>query len=99
MVLSNDAITNAMMNIGTVFRIRLPTEWPGCCTDAGSIQGIVKLKRSTIGMMSVVRVSLTMVAKLPAGWLYANPDATTADVSLTAVPAHIPKPWSLSDIK
>lgn len=37
-----------------------------------------------------------MVAVVPAAWLKANPAATTAEVSLTAVPAQIPKPLSLS---
>jgi hypothetical protein len=45
--------------------------------------------------ISVLRVSFTTVATEPAAGAYANPVATTCDVSLTAVPAHVPKAASL----
>src|SRR5436190_1023318 len=47
---------------------------------------------STIGTISVVRVSLTTTACVPAACPNAYAAATTDDVSLTAVPAQSPKP-------
>ena len=46
-------------------------------------------------MIMRVRVSFTMVANWPAASENAKPAATTDDVSLMAVPAHIPNPASL----
>ena len=45
-------------------------------------------------MISVVRVSFTIVAMVPAALLNANPAATTAEVSFTAVPVQMPNPLS-----
>lgn len=50
-----------------------------------------------MGIIAKVRVSFTIVARdnavsLPAILLHVVAAATTEEVSLTAVPAHIPKP-------
>ena len=47
-------------------------------------------KTTTVGMITRVRVSLTVVAKSPAASLKAYPAATTEEVSFTAVPVHRP---------
>ena len=52
----------------------------------------------TVGMMESVLVNLTIVAKSPAPSENAYPVATTDEVSLTAVPAQIPKASSLIPI-
>ena len=49
----------------------------------------------TVGIMASVLVSFTIVAKSPAASEKAYPVATTEDVSLTAVPAQMPKATSL----
>ena len=54
----------------------------------------MKAKVTTVGMIARVLVSFTIVAKSPAASENAYPVATTEDVSLTAVPAQIPKAWS-----
>lgn len=58
----------------------------------------IKAKVKTVGMIESVRVSLTIVAKSPAASEKAYPVATTEDVSLTAVPAQIPKASALIPI-
>ena len=55
----------------------------------------INAKVTTVGMMASVLVSFTIVAKSPAASEKAYPVATTEEVSLTAVPAHIPKAWSV----
>jgi hypothetical protein len=47
---------------------------------------------ATIGRIRVARVSFMIVAWVAASRPYANPAATTEDVSLIAVPAHVPNP-------
>jgi hypothetical protein len=48
--------------------------------------------------MSAVRVSYTAVATDPASGLNAKPEATTCDLSFTAVPAHVPNAASFIPI-
>ena len=57
-------------------------------------------RMKVMGMIASVRVSLTIVASvsavsLPTALLQVVAAATTEEVSFTAVPAHMPKPWSL----
>ena len=55
----------------------------------------IKEKMITVGMIASVRVNFTIVAKSPAASEKAYPVATTEEVSFTAVPAQMPKAWSV----
>ncbi len=100
--------TKPSTNHGNIFTmLRFPVD-PDAAVSAEAFARsfLVVYTASTrvIGTIIRVLVSLTMVAKpravlLPAALLHAAPAATTDDVSLIAVPAHIPKPKSDNPIR
>src|SRR5690554_4474900 len=87
-LLSNDMPANASINHGNKEVIFTLLQTGSLLSALSALMRIlINEKTITVGIMESVRVSFTIVAKFPAASLYANPAATTLDVSLTAVPA------------
>ena len=91
MLLMMASAKNPQMNHGMT--LTMLTYFPSgvaACSSFCFIRVPTKAKTRTVGMMAMVRVSFTIVAKSPAISEKAYPEATTLAVSLTDVPAQMP---------
>jgi hypothetical protein len=87
--LSSEVAKNHSINHGNIFDKFKFMELSALTTDFFFCIAIIIENIIDIGIIRVVLVSLTMVEYSPAMLLKAYPAATTDEVSLIAVPAHI----------